>query len=106
MADISTTASFYRTEVSGTEVGFFVAKAADGSLRSAFDACQVCYAQKKGYRQEGGNMICNNCGRSFPIDRVGVERGGCNPVPLTGTVVDGRLSFSSAALAAGSPLFQ
>lgn len=64
------------------EVKFFVVKSADGVIRAAFDACDVCYHSKKGYTQEGDFMICNNCGRKFHSDRINIVEGGCNPAPL------------------------
>jgi len=38
-------------EYGGTE--FFVVRSGD-SVKTAFNACDVCYKSKKGYRQEGG----------------------------------------------------
>jgi uncharacterized membrane protein len=65
------------------EVKFFVVKSADGVIRAAFDACDVCFHSKKGYTQDGDFMICNNCGRKFHSNRINVVQGGCNPAPLT-----------------------
>lgn len=70
-------------------INFFLLKSDDGVLRAAFDACDVCFRQKKGYRQEEDFMVCNNCGQSFPAARINVLRGGCNPAPLD-RQVDGR----------------
>lgn len=64
------------------EVNFFVIKSADGVIRAAFDACDVCFESKKGYSQEGQYMVCNNCGRKFHSNRINVIKGGCNPAPL------------------------
>ncbi|MFH1836386.1 MAG: DUF2318 domain-containing protein [Methanobacteriota archaeon] len=72
----------------GKTIRFFVLKSSDGIIRAAFDACDVCFREKKGYRQEGDNMVCNNCGRKFPSDRINVEQGGCNPAPLTRILED------------------
>jgi hypothetical protein len=50
-------------------------KSADGVIRAAYDACDVCYRERKGYHQEGDDMVCNNCGRHFPstsIESAGV----------------------------------
>lgn len=70
----------------GKTIRFFVLKSSDGVFRAAFDACDVCYREKKGYRQEGDNMVCNNCGRKFPSNLINVEQGGCNPAPLDRTI--------------------
>jgi hypothetical protein len=70
----------------GRPIEFFVLKSADGVVRAAFNACDVCFGSKKGYTQEGDHMICNNCGRRFPADQINVLQGGCNPSPLIRTV--------------------
>jgi len=73
-------AHFYRIADNGKEIKFFVVKAADGSFRTAFDACDVCYREKKGYEQQGDAMLCKNCNKKFAIDRIGPNStGGCNP---------------------------
>jgi uncharacterized membrane protein len=66
----------------GRAIQFFVIRSADGVLRAAFDACDVCYQSKKGYTREGDFMICNNCGRKFHSNRINILEGGCNPAPL------------------------
>ncbi len=76
----------YREPSSGKEIDFFVLKSSDGVIRAAIDACDVCYPFKKGYRQEGDEMVCNNCGRRFPSIRVNDVTGGCNPAALTRSV--------------------
>ena len=75
-------AKYYVYEFPQKDVLFFVVKSSDGVIRAAYDACDVCFHQKKGYKQEGDLMICNNCGQIFPTDRINVEKGGCNPAPL------------------------
>jgi hypothetical protein len=72
----------------GRPIEFFVMKSKDGVVRAAFNACDVCYGSRKGYTQDGEDMICNNCGRRFPADQINVVHGGCNPSPLA-RVVDG-----------------
>ena len=63
-------------------IEFFVVQSADGLIRAAFNACDVCYLAKRGYRQQGDTMVCVNCGLAFPTDRINEEKGGCNPAPL------------------------
>lgn len=99
-------ARFYRyAAASGRDVRFFVTKSADGVIRAAFDSCDVCYRERKGYRQVGGVMVCNNCGQSFPSDRINELRGGCNPAPIERTVVDGHVVLRAAALEQGAFYF-
>lgn len=75
-------AQYFSYDVSGKTVKFFLLKSSDGVVRAAFDACDVCYHSRRGYRQEGDIMVCNNCGQQFPSVRINVEEGGCNPSPL------------------------
>jgi uncharacterized membrane protein len=70
----------------GTMVTFFVLKSADGVLRAAIDACDVCYRSGLGYYQEGDNMVCKNCGQKFSSNKINEIKGGCNPAPLDRTV--------------------
>ena len=40
-------AHFYKFEDGGKEIAFFAVKAADGSFKTAFDACDACYQDQK-----------------------------------------------------------
>jgi uncharacterized membrane protein len=83
VSGISETAAFYPAEIDGTELEVLAVKAPDGSIRTAFNTCQVCYDSGRGYYvQDGDVLVCQNCGNRFPMDRVEVESGGCNPVPI------------------------
>jgi uncharacterized membrane protein len=43
----------------------------------------VCYGSGQGYyKQDGDVLVCQNCGNRFSMERVEVESGGCNPVPI------------------------
>jgi len=107
LADVSDgKAHFYSYDAGGTQVKYFVLKSSDGKVRAAFDACDVCYAQKKGYHQEGDEMVCNNCGRRFPSTKINEVEGGCNPSPLTRTVKGQDLVLTTADLQAGVQYFQ
>lgn len=82
-ADITETASFYAYDKLDTYMEVLAVKASDGTIRTAFNTCQVCYASGRGYYvQEGNVLICQNCGNRFKMDEVEVARGGCNPVPI------------------------
>jgi len=73
-------AHFFKFADGGKEIAFFVVKASDGSLKVAFDACDACYRDKKGYEQQGDKMNCKNCNQKFLINRLGPNAtGGCNP---------------------------
>ena len=97
---------FYTSQVGGVAVKYFVMKAPDGTLRTAFDSCNVCYPFKKGYHQQGTAVQCNNCGRVFPSAEIDVQRGGCNPGPINAKVVGKDLVIPAAQLKAGVQFFQ
>ena len=81
---------------------FFVVKASDGTIRTAFDKCDVCYAARRGYRQEGSDMVCNNCGLRFAIDSLGIENqtpGGCWPSYLPHTLENDNIIIRTSDLA-------
>jgi uncharacterized membrane protein len=75
-------AHFFTYKDEEKNINFFVLKSSDGVIRAAFDACDICYKERKGYRQEGDYMVCNNCGQKFPSTRINDVKGGCNPAPL------------------------
>jgi Predicted membrane protein len=58
-------AHHFSFEDQGVELKFFVVKSSDGVVRAAFDACDVCFREKKGYSQDKDFMVCNNCGCAF-----------------------------------------
>lgn len=82
--DIGSRAIFYNYNADGTTIRLFAVKASDGTIRMAFNTCQVCNPSPKAYFvQNGKNFICQNCKNSFATDNIGKERGGCNPIPIT-----------------------
>jgi uncharacterized membrane protein len=100
------TAHFYRLEESGKEFRFFIVKGSDGAIHTAFDACDVCFKEKKGYVQAGDKMQCKNCNQKFAITRIGASSGGgCNPSHLPAKV-DGRgVSIAVSDLVGGARFF-
>ena len=67
-------------DAEGVQVNYFIVKGADGQVRTAFDACDVCGGHL-GYHQEGSDVVCDKCGRFFNIDDIGSKNtgGGCWP---------------------------
>jgi uncharacterized membrane protein len=88
--DIDTTATFYSYDSDGVTVRYFAVKDIQGTIHVAFDACDVCYEAKKGYKQVGVKMQCLNCGKQFAITSIGTENtaGGCWPSYLN-MIIDG-----------------
>lgn len=81
--NISETATFYVYDELDTYMEILSVKASDGTIRTAFNTCQVCYASGRGYYvQEGDFLKCQNCGNRFGMDDIEIAKGGCNPVPI------------------------
>ncbi len=102
------TARFYNVSLpSDKTVYFFVVKDKNGILRAAANECQVCYAAKTGFRQEGDEMVCNNCGNRYPVEKIATEKGGCNPVPINPNlkVVEGEIIIEQERLEEVSVFF-
>jgi uncharacterized membrane protein len=97
---------FYKFEDGGKEIKFFAVKAADGSIRTAFDACDSCYRSKKGYEQQGDKVNCNNCNKKFAIDKLGPNAtGGCNPGYLPNKLNGATISIKASDLKDGARYF-
>jgi len=95
LSEITSQAKWYEYNLGERNIKFFAVRADDGSVRTAFNACDVCYAAGKGYKQEGSDMVCNNCGLRFSINGLGTENknpGGCWPSYLP-HVVEGDYIF-------------
>lgn len=99
-------ARFFRVKEGGREISFFVVTDSRGGVKAAFDACDACWREKKGYQQEGAFMKCRNCGQKFAIDRLGPNAtGGCNPGFLPHSVRGDRIVIRQTDLAAGARYF-
>ena len=86
---------FYTAEVNGTVIRFLVIHKQSGDYATALDACQICGTA--GYRQEGQNVICRNCGASIYIPSIG-QSGGCNPISVKSRVAGGEVIVDLSAL--------
>lgn len=83
VAEVSEEVGFYPVTVDGTQLEVLAVKASDGSLRTAFNTCQVCFGSGRGYyKQTEKGLQCQNCGNTFSTDQVEIEAGGCNPWPI------------------------
>jgi uncharacterized membrane protein len=99
-------AHFFRFAAGDREIAFFLVRGTDGAIRSAFDACDVCYREKKGYGQHGKDMICRNCNQRFAIDSIGPHPPGeCSPSHLPSRVVGRSVVIMVNDLKAGCRLF-
>lgn len=86
-------------------IRYFLLKSSDGVIRAAFDACDVCWAEGKGYFQKGDFMVCRNCGRRFSLVRINEVQGGCNPVPLKREIRGDKVAIKIKDLLEGAPYF-
>ena len=86
-------------------IRYFVLKSSDGVLRAAFDACDVCWPEGKGYVQQGDDMVCRNCGRRFASVLVNEVQGGCNPAPLARSIQNGQLVIRTDDILRGQSYF-
>jgi uncharacterized membrane protein len=83
LADVTENAVFYPVDIEGTRLEVLAVKAPDGTIRTAFNTCQVCYGSGRGfYKQQGTLLVCQNCGNRFRMSQVERRSGGCNPVPI------------------------
>ena len=98
---------YYSIDANGVEVRFFALRGNDGKIRVAMDACDVCYDAKKGYRQGGDDMVCNNCGNKYPSNGLGTEnlKGGCWPSHLPMKVEDGIVKIKASDIKAKRFMF-
>jgi uncharacterized membrane protein len=107
--DVTSTAKFYPVDVDGTKMEIFAIKAPDGTVRTAFNTCQVCYGSGRGYYvQEGDVLVCQNCGNRFQSKDIEVVHGGCNPVPITAdykTVDSGGITIKKDFLVKAKVIF-
>ena len=82
--DITEEVTFYSFTVDGVAMEVLAIRASDGTVRTAFNTCQMCYTSGNGYYiQNGKYLTCQNCGSRFTADQVEHLSGGCNPWPIS-----------------------
>lgn len=109
IANITEKATFYAYDELKNKMEIIAVKASDGTIRTAFNTCQVCYSSGRGYYiQEGDVLVCQNCGNRFKMDQVQVTRGGCNPIPIDKNekvVTDTTITISKGFLTEAEGIF-
>lgn len=100
LQNLSGEASFFTYESGKAEVRFLVVLDEQGQPHVGLDACDVCYSLGLGFHQEGMEMKCNSCGKSFPISGIGGSNtpGGCWPSYVPFEVSNGFLIISTEYL--------
>ena len=106
ISEISAKAKFFDyTTADKRSVRFFVMKSSDGQYRAALDACDTCFQAKKGYHQEGDDLICNKCGLKFHSSLINEVAGGCNPIGLARTIEGDQIVIKASDLERGARFF-
>jgi uncharacterized membrane protein len=98
-------AHYFQHKTGDITIRYFVVKSADGVIRAAFDACDVCWPAGKGYAQEGDFMVCRNCGQRFHSTKINEVKGGCNPAPIERRIENGMLLIRVSDLLDGKGYF-
>lgn len=88
------------------EVDFFVGRDKYGTIQVAFDANELCYKLKRGYRHEDEWVTCNKCDKSFRLAEVNDGDGGCKPVPLAHQLEGDRLVLTESDILGGWRYFR
>lgn len=79
--NITSDVTFVNYDSNGVIIQFIVVRGTDGEVRIAFNTCQACNPSPRAYFvQEGEYLKCENCASLFHIDKIGVEKDGCNPI--------------------------
>jgi len=107
VASVMPTASFYKVDAGGTAIPFFVVRDPSGQAVVALDACNVCAHAKKGYTQKGDQMLCKNCGLTFPVANLAKmgSQGGCHPITLPTRTEGDSIVVDRKDLATGAKYF-
>jgi uncharacterized membrane protein len=96
---------FFTYKKSGRNINFFVRTDGAGNLSTHFDACYTCYKKKKGYRQEGADLVCNECSLRFRLADEKWLHEGCSPIPLASRIDKGFIVIKAGDIEEGERLF-
>ena len=109
-AEITENALFFPVDIDGVRIEVLAVKAPDGTIRTAFNTCQVCYGSGRGYFvQTGTLLVCQNCGNRYRMSQVETRAGGCNPAPIfpaNKTVTADTITISREYLRQAKTIFQ
>jgi high-affinity iron transporter len=84
------------------EVRFLLYRKPDGNIVSVADACQIC--GPVGFYVGSQGIVCKMCASPLNAASMG-QPGGCNPIPLRSSIVDGQVIIAAADLKAIAPKF-
>jgi len=109
-ADITRNALFFPVEIEGRQMEVIAVKTPDGKIRTAFNACQVCYKLGKGYYVQVDTMlVCQRCKKRYRMEVIETKTGGCNPIsifPENKTETDSTITISKEYLTQAGAMFK
>ena len=107
LGDIGTAMTHYEYDYNGARIKYFALRDSSGEIKVAFDACEVCYKSRKGYRQEGDAVVCNNCGLKFSTEDLGIKNkaAGCWPAHLPHMIEGEYVKISKKDIESGARFF-
>jgi uncharacterized membrane protein len=88
------------------EVRFFVGRDENGAVQVAYDANEICYKRKRGFKAEDGWLVCRVCDKPFRLTSVNEGGGGCRPIPLTHRLEGATLVLAEADILNGWRYFR
>jgi high-affinity iron transporter len=84
------------------EVRFLLFRKPDGNIVSVADACSIC--GPVGFYIGSEGIVCKMC--ASPLNRASMgQPGGCNPIPLKSTNLNGQITVAAADLRTLIPVF-
>lgn len=99
-------AHFFTYPHDGRNVNFFIRKDGQSIVRAHFDACHSCYKYRRGYVQEGRQVVCIACRIGYDLETsVWDYVGPCVPINLKCRIQDGAVILPVPALQKGSRFF-
>ncbi|MHA2031988.1 MAG: Fe-S-containing protein [Candidatus Kariarchaeaceae archaeon] len=107
LSEVTSKVKFYYYKPNSVKIQFFALLGSDDQPHIALDACDSCYAAKRGYIHAEPYMQCNNCGRTFLVTSIGTEnlQGGCWPSYLPISTVDGKILIKISDVVAKEFMF-
>jgi uncharacterized membrane protein len=107
LEEIKERVHFFTYKADNTNIDFLIRTDGSGNLHAHYDACYVCYMFKKGYRVEGEDLVCIECGFKFRIaDEIWEEQRGCAPIDLQGKTEGDFFVIKAKDIERGKSLFE
>ncbi len=92
----------YRTK-NGTSIRFIIVRKGGSAYGVGLDCCEIC--GPTGYIERDDQVVCKLCDVVMNKQTIGMP-GGCNPIPLSYGVADGKLHIEQEDLEAAEKYFR